>query len=286
MDIRRSLESIDQPHELVRTSKRAEAGEIAGDLGQKHDLVTAVGGDGTVHEVAQGIAGTASILGLVPRGSGNDFNRFLGMPKDAPTAARTLARSSHVISADAAYVTVRSQVSGIEVQRWMINTLGIGYDAAVAFRRERVPVLKGLPLYLTSALWTLVHARPQLFKVSLDDAPQRDLDGFMVCLGIGKFEGGGFKVLPNAQQDDGLLDVCEVDGMAKHRLLPLLIRAIGGKHASSVGVRMSLARRATISSRIPFPVHADGELLCPNATEVEIEVKFGALRVARPSRVA
>jgi YegS/Rv2252/BmrU family lipid kinase len=284
-DIRRSLESIDQPHELVRTSKPAEAGDIAEDLGQRHDLVAAVGGDGTVHEVAQGIAGTDSVLGLVPRGSGNDFNRFLGMPKDAPSAAKTLARDSRVIRADAAYVTVRSSVSGASVGRWMINTLGLGYDAAVAFRRERVPVLKGLPLYLTSALWTLMDAKPQAFDVRLDEDPDRTLDGYMVCLGIGKFEGGGFKVLPNASQDDGLVDVCEVGTMSKAKLLPLLIRAIGGTHTSHKGVRMGLARKATIRSKTPFPVHADGELLCSDATEVVVEVRPESLRVARPAFV-
>lgn len=282
-DIRRSLESIDQPHELVRTSKPAEAGEIAGDLGQRHELVAAVGGDGTVHEVAQGIAGTSSVLGFVPRGSGNDFNRFLQMPSNAPAAARTLARDSKVESADVAYVTVRSRVTGKEVRRWMINTLGIGYDAAVAFRRERVPVLKGLPLYLTSALWTLVDTKPQEFTVQLDDDPARILDGFMVCLGIGKYEGGGFKVLPDARQDDGLVDICEVKSMPKSRLLPLLIKAIGGRHVSNAGVRMGLIRRATIASREPFPVHADGELLCRDASEVTLEIRAAALRVARPA---
>lgn len=282
-DIRRSLESIEQPHELVRTSKPAEAGEIAGDLGHRHELVAAVGGDGTVHEVAQGIAGTSSILGLVPRGSGNDFNRYLQMPSDAPAAARVLARDSKVESADVAYVTVRSGVTENEVRRWMINTLGIGYDAAVAFRRERVPILKGLPLYLTSALWTLVDAKPQDFSIQLDDQPPRTLDGFMVCLGIGKYEGGGFKVLPDARQDDGFVDICEVKSMSKGRLLPLLIKAIGGKHVSSSGIRMGLVTKATITSRTPFPVHADGELLCQNATEVTLEIKAGALRVARPA---
>lgn len=284
-DIRRSLESIDQPHELVRTSKPAEAGEIAENLGQRHDLVAAVGGDGTVHEVAQGIAGTGSVLGLVPRGSGNDFNRFLGMPKDAPSAAKTLARDSRVVKADAAYVTVSSAISGVTVQRWMINTLGIGYDAAVAFRRERVPVLKGLPLYLTSALWTLMDAKPQEFQVTLDEDPDRQLDGYMVCLGIGKFEGGGFKVLPEARQDDGLVDVCEVAGMSKGKLLPLLIRAIGGTHTNNPGVRMGLARKASVRSQTPFPVHADGELLCANATDVELEVRPASLQVACPSFV-
>jgi YegS/Rv2252/BmrU family lipid kinase len=282
-DIRRSLESIDLPHELIRTSRPAEAGEIAGDLVQRHDLVAAVGGDGTAHEVAQGIAGTSSVLGLVPQGSGNDFNRFLQMPSDAPSAARTLARDSVVESADAAYVTVRSSVSRIELHRWMINTLGIGYDAAVAFRRERVPMLRGLPLYLTSALWTLIDARPQDFDVQLDDEAPRGLEGFMVCLGIGKFEGGGFKVLPDARQDDGLVDICEVKSMAKLRLLPLLIKAISGGHVTSPGVRMGLLRTARISSQKPFPVHADGELLCKEATEVILEIKSSALRVARPA---
>jgi diacylglycerol kinase family enzyme len=164
----------------------------------------------------------------------------------------------------------------------MINTLGIGYDAAVAFRRERVPVLKGLPLYLTSALWTLVDAKPQGFSLQLDDDPARILEGFMVCLGIGKFEGGGFKVLPDARQDDGLVDICEVENMSKGRLLPLLIKAIAGKHVTSPGVRMGLVQRALVSSRKPFPVHADGELLSPNATHVILEIKEAALRVARP----
>lgn len=284
-DIRNSLDSIEQPHELVRTSKPAEAGEIAGEMGTRHELVAAVGGDGTVHEVAQGIAGTEAVLGLVPRGSGNDFNRFLGMPSDATGAAKTLARDSQVSSADAAYVTVRSDSTGAEVKRWMINTLGIGYDAAVAFRRERVPVLKGLPLYLTSALWTLIDVQAQHYMVSLDQQPQRTMDGFMVCLGIGKFEGGGFKVLPDAIQDDGLVDVCEVRRMSKGRLLPLLIRAIAGKHTTSADVRMGLAKKVVVSSERPFPVHADGELLCSEANEVTLEVRPNVLRVARPSLV-
>ncbi len=285
-DIRRSLDQLEQPHELVRTTRPAEAGELAGHLSRKHDLVAAVGGDGTVHEVAQGIAGTTSVLGLVPRGSGNDFNRFLGMPSDAPGAARTLATDSRVVTADAAYVVVRSATSPNEIHRWMINTLGLGYDAAVAFRRERVPVLKGLPLYLTSALWTLIDAQPQGFTIELDGHQARPLEGFMVCLGIGKFEGGGFKVLPDAIHDDGKMDVCEVRSMSKAALLPLLIRAIGGKHTTSSGVKMSLAQRAVVRSSTPFPVHADGELLCADAIEVHVEIRNNTLRVARPRLVA
>ena len=280
-DLRSALGALGVDHEIVRTSRPAEAGKLAATLATKHELVAAVGGDGTVHEVAQGLVATQCILGLIPNGSGNDVNRFLRMPRNVARAAAALASSTEIVSIDTAEVFIVKSLSGVQIKRWVINTLGLGYDAAVAFRRERVPILKGLPLYLTSALWTLADHSPQAFEIALDDGHSRLMEGFMVCLGIGKFEGGGFKVLPDAIHDDGLADVCEVASVSKARLLPLLIKAVFGAHTKSQYVRMSRARTATVRSSKPFAVHADGELLSPDATEVRYEIRPRSLKVAK-----
>lgn len=285
-EIRAALRPSGLPFEIVRTTRPTEAMVIAGQLAGKHELVAAVGGDGTVHEVAQGLIGTQCILGLVPNGSGNDFNRYLGMPRSIQAAVRILMHPPVVTSADTAEVIVREYLGAKPVNRWTINTLGIGYDASVAFRRERVPLLKGLPLYLASALWTLADFEPLSFSVQLDSEEPREFPGYMVCLGIGKFEGGGFKVLPDARHDDGIAEICEVKSVSKSVLLPLLVRAVAGAHTGSPHVRMGKAVVATIRSEKDFSVHADGELLTSKGREVVFKLQPRSLRVARSSSVA
>ncbi len=280
-EIRRAIQPSGVPYEIVRTTRPTEAMQIAGELALKHDLVAAVGGDGTVHEVAQGLIGTQCILGLVPNGSGNDFNRFLGMPKSVQSAVKYLLNPSVITSVDTAEVAVKEHLAPLTIVRWAINTLGIGYDASVAFRRERVPVLKGLPLYLASAIWTLADFEPLEFRIQLDNEATRSFPGYMVCLGIGKFEGGGFKVLPDAIHDDGIAEVCEVKSVSRAKLLPLLGRAVVGAHTNSRHVRMGKAVVATISSDRDFSVHADGELLTSKGREVVFQLRPCSLRVAR-----
>ncbi len=285
-EIRSGMQESRLPFEVVRTTRPTEAMQIAGDLAKKHDLVAAVGGDGTVHEVAQGLIGSQCILGLVPNGSGNDFNRYLGMPRSIQSAVKYLQNPSIVTSVDTAEVTVQEHLRPQLVVRWAINTLGIGYDASVAFRRERVPVLKGLPLYLTSALWTLADFEPLEFSVQLDEEAARKFPGYMVCLGIGKFEGGGFKVLPDALHDDGIAEVCEVRSVSRAKLLPLLGRAVVGAHTNSRHVRMGKAVVATITSERDFSVHADGELLTSKGRSVVFRLRPKSLKVARFTSVA
>jgi len=281
-ELRSGLASANVKCEFVRTRQPREAEEISANLAREHELVVAVGGDGTVHEVAQGVIGTQAVLGLVPNGSGNDFNRFLGMPRNIGEAVRLLVSGCEKVSVDVAQLTTVEEDETVGRNRWVINSAGFGFDAATAAGRDRIAVLKGLPLYLTSALWTLSVYKDHGFRVSLDDGVSEYLPGLMVCGGLGQFEGGGFRVFPGALHDDGLIDVCMVGSVPKLTALSLLGKAVYGGHATDRNVRMNRARRLRVVSDDPFCVHADGEIAGTSAVSVDLEIKPKCLQVAKP----
>ncbi len=272
--IRGVLDAAGVPHELVETRAPGHAVELAEAAARAGwPAVVAAGGDGTVHEVANGLLraseGEPTVpLGIVPVGSGNDFAKLVGAPADAAAATRRLLSGG-----------TRRVDAGRVGDRFFTNGVGIGLDARVGIEAGKVRWARGLAIYLVALARVLRAFRPPRMRVELDGVEVADRPLTLVTVANGGCHGGGFWICPGARIDDGTLDVCVADAMGVAEVLGFLPRVMRGTHVGRPGVRMLQARRVRVTSPDPLPVHADGEIVAEAAGEVEIELLPGRLTV-------
>jgi YegS/Rv2252/BmrU family lipid kinase len=273
--VRAVLEGAGAAVQLAETARRGEAVELAEAASRAGwPAVVAIGGDGTVHEVANGLLRasgggvTAAALGIVAVGSGNDFALLAGLPRDAAGAARAI-----VLGAE------RRVDVGRVGDRWFTNGVGVGLDARVAVEANRNRRLRGIGIYLWALARVLRSFRPPVVRVEIDGGEVMERPMTLATVGNGARHGGGFWICPAARIDDGLLDVCICDGLGTLQILRFLPKTLRGTHVGVSCVHMRTARRVRISSDTPLPVHADGEILFEDARELEIEIAPGRLRL-------
>jgi len=237
--------------------------------------VIAVGGDGTVHEVANGLlsARSTATLGVVPIGSGNDFAKLLGVYRHDP--ARAVAR---LVTAAPRRFDV-----GRVLDEWFVNSMGFGFGPAVVRTRNAMPGFRGFLSYLVPVLRTFATFRPPLFDVRAPGFAER---GYMMMVEVcnGTTAGGSYRFAPDADPADGHLDVCIIRRVSLPRFLLAIPRVIRGTHAGMREVALLRARKVVIRSpEAPLLLHLDGELREPGVKEctVKIEPKKLSVLVAR-----
>ncbi len=262
--IEQLLQSV--PHDLVLTTGMGSAAQIAEEA-TGYDLLVAVGGDGTVHEVLNGIMrrpeGDRPALGLIPTGSGNDTRRTLGVPIDIADATLVLA----------AGVRRRFDI-GLCNGLYFNNSFAAGLDARVtakAVEYKATTKRSGLWLYLTALLHVLFHELyPHHVHISWDDEEPIEDDLLIVAATIGPTYGGGFFITPDAVPDDGLLEVCTIDPLSLPAALVRLPFVVFGKHTKFKVVTMSRRRSIVIESAEPMPAQLDGEVMVSRRFEISI----------------
>lgn len=232
------------------------------------NLIVAVGGDGTINEVVNGIIGfEEAILGVIPIGSGNDFAWMLGVcPKDIEKACKTLCHG-----------TVKKLDVGMVNDRYFINGLGIGFDAQVA--RERLKykgILGGVSLYLYAVIKTLFKYKSTQSNIKLDDKTI-NINSLLIAIGGGKRCGGRFLLTPEAMLDDGLFDVCIIQQMGKLKALCSLPKTLKGTHTTMHEVNMYRAKQINVSLPVPLIAHVDGEII--EGTTYQIKLLHRKLKV-------
>lgn len=266
------------PHDTVVTESPGHATEVAAQSAG-YTLVVAAGGDGTVHEVLNGLMSITEkdrpALGVLPTGSGNDTRRTLGVPDDLAAAALTLATGERH----------RFDV-GLCNGIYFSNSFAAGLDAKVTAKAVEYKVTtrrSGLWLYLTAVLHVLFHDLAS-FKVLLgfDGEPPKPRDLLIIAVTQGRTYGGGFVITPDAIADDGLFDVCIVDPLGLPEALYRLPFLILGKHTGMRPVHMSRCRSLTIESDVPIPAQIDGEVLLES--RYEISMLPGAIECVVPRR--
>ncbi len=265
--------------ELRFTERQGDATALAAQA--RAPVVVAVGGDGTVNEVANGIAGTDKVLAVVPSGSGNDLVKSIGIPVEI-TGALDVLSEGHRTFIDAAVVRCSSSVRAGPTcnsnSRYFVNGVGIGFDAAVAERTASIKYLGGFALYLVAVLQTLGKYSAPTFRVQLDGEVAEGKH-LLIAIGNGRCAGGGFYLTPRAEIDDGSLDVCLIDDMSVPSILRLMPRVMKGTHDGYEGVRMTRTERITVEASEPFFVHADGEMVGRGVNRVDVEIRKGTLQV-------
>jgi diacylglycerol kinase (ATP) len=258
--------------DVVRTEGPGHGQELASQAakqGAKH--VVAVGGDGTVHEVANGLlrADSDAALGVVPVGSGNDFAKLIGVYGHDP--ARAVAR----------LVTARSRRfdAGRVFDEWFVNSVGFGFGPAVVKTRNAMHNLRGFLSYLVPIVKTFFRFQPPLFDVAAPGFRER---GYMMMVEIcnGTTAGGSYRFAPDADPADGKMDVCLIRRVSLPRFLLAIPRVMRGTHLRMREVALIKTAKLTIRApEEPLILHVDGELREPGVNECTVELERGRLNV-------
>jgi diacylglycerol kinase (ATP) len=244
-----------------------------------YERVVAMGGDGTTDEVANGLLlaaeeGYQAVLGLIPVGSGNDFSYAVGIPSDLEGASQRLAEG-RVRTVDVIRVTVDGQPHVFD------NSVGIGYDADVSLETRKIKLLRGFPMYLWAVFRVLASNSkwPYPMGITVDGQPLPHQAVTLITVANGPRAGGGFLITPDAQPDDGLLDVCVADQLGRLDILQLLPHVMKGTHKGKKPITMLQARHVLIEAERGVPGHVDGEVLCTQGRRIEFEILPSRLKV-------
>ena len=249
--------SIDHAAALTRTA--GEAGEA----------VFTLGGDGLVGVVAGALAATGAPLGVLPGGRGNDFARVLGIPRDPGEAVRVLA-SAPERRLDLA------EANGHP----FIGIASCGFDSVANRIANESRLVKGNLVYLYAALRAVATWKPARFELVLD-GKVRVYSGWSVGACNSKAYGGGMYAAPNAELDDGLLDVVVCERTSRFNFVfRVLPRVFKGTHVELPYVHELRAREVTVTADRPFAMYADGDPV--GDLPVTVRVRPGALTVLVP----
>lgn len=223
----------------------------------KYDLVVAVGGDGTVNEVASGIVGSSVILGIIPCGSGNGLSRFLGIPMDVVEAIKLL-NNGRIETIDSAEANGQS----------FFNIAGMGFDAHIgeifAGGKKR-----GFFSYIKSSLTEIIKYRSRTYQLTIDGIDHiRKV--FILSFANSSQYGNNAHIAPTASVQDGLLDVCIVKPFPLYRFPAMVWHLFAKTVDKSNFVEIIKAKDIVVKADLPGPFHLDGE---PVKMESSIHIK-------------
>ena len=256
--------------EIVITRKDESVIKLAHQKAKEFDMLVACGGDGTVNQVVNGIAGTDTILGILPIGTGNDYVKTLKLTGTIPECLELIyQQKTHHVDL--------LRCSG-DLDYWVANTLGMGLDGLTNYYSKSYKLIKGPIIYLLSAIKATFTYRGSSFKLIVDGKDLND-DYMMITACNGKWEGGKFFLAPDADLRDGKLNLVTIRKMSIPSILIYLPRFRWGpaKWMSKLDTR--LAQKIEVTSTDPFAVHADGEHLGTEIHHLVISAEKRVLEV-------
>ncbi len=263
-DIQSALNERALEHAIAYTEGPGHAIELARaaiEAGTR--LVVAVGGDGTIHEVVNGMLKEDkaivddAALGVVAAGTGSDFIKTFGLPA-GPRAAVSHLDGNNSFPIDIGKITYTGNDGGTQT-RYFPNIAEVGFGAEAVARAARLPRWLGPMIYLVAFWLTMRKHRPAQVKVDLVD---RIYEGYMnnMVVANGQFFGGGMKIAPKAAPTDGLLDV-QIEHARKKEALALLPKVFKGEHVPHPDILEAKRVRVSIEADHPLRIEADGEVL-------------------------
>ena len=277
--VERILRDEGLDYRVVRTSHAGHATEVArAALEGGERFLVAAGGDGTVHEVVNGMlqhgqpVAADAVLGVVPSGSGCDFVRSVGLPGDAVQAARHLAGDA-VRHIDVGKVSFT--VGAAQATRYFPNIAEAGLGGAVTARAARLPAFLGPAKYFCGFWLTLPGFRPATVRLDAD-GQAFEWRAHNVVVANCRFYGGGMQISPKSEPDDGAFDVLVMVG-PKADAFTMLPKVYRGTHLPCRNIVELRAGRVRIETDPPFRIEADGETL--GTTPATFEVIRNAIRV-------
>ena len=262
-ELERQLNARRLRFRIAETERPGHASEIARDaLRGGERFVVAVGGDGTVHEVVNGMiedgrpVAEGAVLGVVPAGSGCNFVRTFGLPQDVARAVRHLD-GDRLYPIDVARVDYTED--GRTVTRYVPNIAEAGLGGAVVARAERLPRWLGRSRYFWG-FWLSVR-KYKACRITLR-ADRREFEGRAnnVVVANGQFYGGGMKISPRSYPGDGVLDV-QISTGPKSQAFTMIPKIYRGEHVPHPDIKEFRGRTITVDAERPLPLEADGEVL-------------------------
>jgi diacylglycerol kinase (ATP) len=288
--IERILDRLGAEYDLMCTESRWHAVELAHRAASSsaYDVIVAVGGDGTFNEVLNGLmrvrqeGGESPAVGVLSVGRGNDFAFGVGIPHGLEAGCRTLVEGYR------RRIDIGRVEGGLFPQgRYFGNGAGVGFDAVVGFEAQKLKRLHGFSGYLVAALKTIfLYYRAPNIRIE-HDGQTIEQCSLMISTMNGPRLGGGFMMAPQAELDDGLLDLCIARKVGRVRVLLLIPRFMRGTQAGQPAIRMARARRVVITAlNGVLPAHADGETICTDGERLSLEVLPHQIEVVCPPPVA
>ena len=256
--IRQIMSQSDIEFDIIKTTHRGHAKQITQQADHYHTVV-AVGGDGTINEIINGMQNHHQ-LGIIAMGSGNDFARSVALPINNIDAALAVLSKKEIKTIDL------GEINGTR----FINAIGIGFDGYANHLSEKLTwITSGLKYYAAIAL-ALIHYRPQTVEIELNNNTTHT-PLFMLSINNGIFVGNGLPTAPNAQLDDGKLDLIQVNRLRRYRLITQFPRMCQGQMQTIPEVQHQLIDQIKIVAKKPLYIHYDGEAL-HHTTEASIRV--------------
>jgi len=278
-EIEQVLTRLGVPYDLVETTHPGHAIELARQAKiDGYETLVSVGGDGTTHEVVNGMMSVADTfpigtLACIPAGSGNDFAVMNGTPTNVEVACQAIAAGNTQV------IDIGRVVLDERIQRYFDNAVGTGFDALVVLETRRMRHLRGMAMYVPAVIRTiLITLHVPTIQMTIDGVSE-ELRPLMVVACNGPREGSTFHLAPAALYDDGLVDMVIAREVSKLEMFALLPRFMQGTHLTHRAVSTVRARQVSLRSQDPLYVHVDGEILCDHAHSVEIEMIPHALRM-------
>ncbi|MEA2008575.1 MAG: diacylglycerol kinase family protein [Chloroflexota bacterium] len=246
-----------------------------------YDLIIAAGGDGTVHEVINGLMSCPKEkrprLGVVPLGSGNDFSHALGMDTDPAKALR------QIFTGESHFVDIGVMEDSRGRREYWDNTIGIGFDAIVTIYSHNMPIVRGFLMYFAAVLKTIFlkhHSRHVKFIINEDETWTEDV--MMITLCNGPREGGGFTFYPDASLEDGIFTLVAVKKLSRLMMLRLIPEFMKGTHLGFPQIQTNDFQTLSIHSDQPLYIHCDGEIFSGFTSDIhdlKIEIIPQAIEV-------
>lgn len=284
--IARDLRSITEQHGGVDWSGTVYPGhaiELAKQAGEQgYSMVIAMGGDGTVHEVVNGLMQIPEeirpVLGVVPAGSGNDFAHSINASK-TPNEALTCALNGQASAIDLGVMTDEHGH-----REYFDNTLGIGFGAIVTIRSHQLPILRGFLMYLTAVIQTIILDHNPIHMQIESDEEKWEQKVIYLILCNGPREGGGFLIAPDARIDDGIFHYAMITDVSRAMMFRIVPEVMKGTHGRFKQVKMGTCKKFSLTANRPLYIHADGEIFTGPGTDlrnVSFEILPNALNVVK-----
>ncbi len=277
------------PFELTLTKRRGHAKEIAKEIclqGDPHNTIVSVGGDGTLHEVGNGILEVEMKLrrnlGIIAAGTGNDYLKMFKQKNDLEGQILEMIRTEPT-PVDS--VQIKWQDSDGRRKRTNgLNLVGIGFDALAAARSQSYKKIKGAVGYVFAVVSVLgQRSTPEVTIETKEDngrwAYVYKGEHLLSNVGIGRYSGGVFNITPEAIIDDGLMDYCCAPAISIGRILFLIPKVIRGKHLGAKAIKHGKSQEFRISSMARLPFHVDGEVKSLDAKIIEVKINPASLNI-------
>lgn len=251
-DIERVFKNHPEDYIIEITERPGHATEIVRSYVEKEIYrVYSMGGDGTLNEVLNGMAGSRSILGVIPCGSGNDFIKSIDNGRDIyEIIERTIQGKERLIDL--------AKVNG----RYFANISSMGFDGEVVYntsRFKKLPAVSGRMAYILGVFYSLIRCKNYHLNISID-GEHIETESLLTAIANGRYYGGGMMPAPEAVLDDGLLDVCLIKKVNRLKLLRFFPKFIKGTHGSIEEVSFYKGRRIEVKCNEDIFLNLDGEV--------------------------